>query len=137
MGRNGYPHVVVVAGARTPIGVKCGTLSGFSAEDLAVLACEEAVHRSGIERCKVDAAIGANVYQYTAPRMQDIYFPRNVALRCRLNSETPALMVQRICGSGLQTVVSAFQQIALPQNVDDARAVLCFGAETMSRTPPI
>lgn len=135
MGRNDYPHIVVCGAARTPVGVKCGTLSGFSAEDLAVLACDEAVRRSGIDRTTIDAAIGANVYQYTAPRMQDIYFPRNVALRCRLNVETPALMVQRICGSGLQTVINGFQQIALPAAVDDAQAILCFGAETMSRTP--
>src|SRR3990172_1206835 len=135
MGRNSYPHIVVCGAARTPVGVKCGTLSGFSAEDLAVLACEEAIRRSGIDRAKIDAAIGANVYQYTAPRMQDIYFPRNVALRCRLNVETPALMVQRICGSGLQAVINGFQQIALPEAVDDAQVVLCFGAETMSPTP--
>ncbi|MFQ5413144.1 MAG: thiolase family protein [Phycisphaerae bacterium] len=137
MGDHGYPHVVIAGGARTPIGVKCGTLAGFSPEDLAVLACEKAIRRSGIDRSKIDAAIGANVYQYTAPGMQDIYFPRNVALRCRLNTEAPALMVQRICGSGLQTVVSAFQMIALPRQVDDTDVVLCFGAETMSRTPQI
>jgi len=132
---NGFPRVVVAGAARTPVGVKCGTLSGFAAEDLAVHACEEAIRRSGIDRARIAAAVGANVYQYTAPRMQDIYFPRNVALRCRLNTETPALMVQRICGSGLQAVITGFQQIALPACVDDARTVLCFGAETMSRTP--
>ncbi|MBI4716950.1 MAG: thiolase family protein [Planctomycetes bacterium] len=132
-----FPHVVIAGAARTPIGVKCGTLTALCAEELAALACEEALRRSGIDRARVDAAIGANVYQYTAPRMQDIYFPRNVALRCRLNVEAPALLVQRICGSGLQTVVSGFQQIALPPAVDDARVVLCFGAETMSRTPRV
>jgi acetyl-CoA acetyltransferase family protein len=46
-------------------------------------------------------------------------------------------MVQRICGSGLQTVINGFQQIALPDELDDAGVVLCFGAETMSRTPRI
>lgn len=135
--KNDWPRVVIAGAARTPVGVKCGTLAGFAAEDLAVLACEEALRRSGIDRKRIDAAIGANVYQYTAPRMQDIYFPRNVGLRCGLRPEAPGLMVQRICGSGLQTVVSAFQQIALPENVDDASAVLCFGAETMSRTPRV
>ncbi len=134
---NEYPRVVIAGAARTPVGGKGGTLSHFSAEDLAVLACEEAIRRSGIGREKIDAAVGANVYQFTAPRMQDIYFPRNVALRCHLNTETPALMVQRICGSGLQTVATGLQQIALPDTVDDARVVLCFGAETMSRTPQI
>ncbi|MEK7710348.1 MAG: thiolase family protein [Planctomycetota bacterium] len=135
MNGSGFPRVVIAGAARTPVGVKCGTLSGFSAEDLAVLACEEAIRRSGIDRTRIDAAVGANVYQYTAPRMQDIYFPRNVALRCRLNTDAPALMVQRICGSGLQTVITGFQQIALPECVDDAKTILCFGAETMSRTP--
>ena len=110
MKRNGLPRVVIAGAARTPVGLKCGTLSDFAAEDLAVLAAEEAIHRSGVARERIDAAIGANVYQYTAPGAQDIYFPRNVALRCHLNTETPALMVQRICGSGLQTVVSALHR---------------------------
>ncbi len=132
-----FPQVVMAGAARTPIGVKCGTLSDFGPEDLAVFACEEAIRRSGIDRDKIDAAVGANVYQFTAPGMQDIYFPRNVALRCHLNTETPALMVQRICGSGLQTVINGFQQIALPDSVDDAKAVLCFGSESMSRAPRI
>lgn len=135
--KNGFPRIVIAGAARTPVGVKCGSLAGFAAEDLAVLACEEALGRSGLDRMQIDAAVGANVYQYTAPRMQDIYFPRNVGLRCGLRTEAPALMVQRICGSGLQTVVNAFQQIALPDSVDDTKTVLCFGAETMSRTPRV
>ncbi len=130
-------NVVIAGAARTPFGVKCGTLSHCSAEDLAVLAGEEAIRRSGVAREKIDAAVGANVYQFTAPGVQDIYFPRNVALRCRLEVEAPALMVQRICGSGFQTMVNGIQQIALPDAIDDARMVLCFGAETMSRAPQI
>ena len=137
MKRDEYPHVVIAGAARTPVGLKCGTLSNFSAEDLGVLAAEEAIRRSGVGRDKIDAAIGANVYQYTAPGCQDIYFPRNVALRCHLNTETPGLMVQRICGSGLQTVINAFQQIALPDVVDDTKIALCVGAETMSRVPQV
>lgn len=130
-------RVVVVGAARTPVGVKSGTLSNFCAEDLAVLACEEAIRRSTVDRDKIDAVVGANVYQFTAPGTQDIYFPRNVSLRCHLRTEIPALMVQRICGSGLQTVVNGFQQIVLPDEIDDARVVLCAGAETMSRAPQI
>jgi acetyl-CoA acetyltransferase family protein len=137
MPTNGWPQIVIAGGARTPIGLKCGTLSAFAPEDLAVFACEEAIRRSTIVPDRIDAAIGANVYQYTAPGAQDIYFPRNVGLRCHLNIETPALMVQRICGSGLQTVVNGFQQIALPDGVEDAKVTLCFGAETMSRAPQI
>ncbi len=134
---NGFPHVVIAAASRTPVGVKCGTLSNLSAEDLAVLAAQETIRRSSATCEHIDAAVGANVYQFTAPGTQDIYFPRNVALRCGLPTETPALMVQRICGSGLQTVINAFQQLALPDEVDDAEVVLCFAAETMSRTPRI
>jgi acetyl-CoA C-acetyltransferase len=128
---------MIVDGARTPIGLKCGTLAGFSPEDLATLSCEEAIRRSGVPRESIDTAVGANVYQCTAPGSQDIYFPRNVALRCRLNVETPALMVQRICGSGLQTIISAMQQIAAPACMDDAKTALCFAGEAMSRTPQI
>lgn len=135
--KNGIPRVVIAGGARTPVGVKCGTLCEFAPEDLAVLACEEAIRRSGVARERIDAAVGANVYQYTAPGCQDIYFPRNVAIRCHLNTEVPALMVQRICGSGFQTVVNGFQQIAMPDTVDDTKIVLCFGAEMMSRTPQV
>ena len=131
------PRVVIAGAARTPVGLKCGTLSGFAAEDLAALAAEEAIRRSGVARERIDAVVGANVYQFTAPGCQDIYFPRNVALRCHLNVEVPALMVQRICGSGLQTVINGFQQIALPKAVDDAEIVLCVAGETMSRTPQI
>jgi acetyl-CoA acyltransferase 2 len=135
--RSEHPHVVIAGAARTPVGLKCGTLSNFSPEDLGVFAAEEAIRRSGVARERIDAAIGANVYQYTAPGAQDIYFPRNVALRCHLNLETPGLLVQRICGSGMQTVINALQQIALPDAVDDAKIVLCIGAETMSRVPQI
>lgn len=129
--------MVIAGAARTPVGLKCGTLSGFAAEDLGVLAAEEAIRRSGVDRERIDAVIGANVYQFTAPGAQDIYFPRNVGLRCHLRVEVPGLMVQRICGSGLQTVINAFQQIAMPKSVDDAEIVLCVGAETMSRAPQI
>lgn len=134
---NEFPHIVIAGAARTPVGLKCGTLSNFSAEDLGVFAADEAIRRSGVARDHVDAVIGANVYQFTAPGAQDIYFPRNIALRCHLPIETPGLLVQRICGSGLQTAICALQQIALPDAVDDAKTILCVGAETMSRTPQI
>jgi acetyl-CoA acetyltransferase family protein len=117
--------------------VKCGTLSHFSPEDLAVEAANEAIRRAGVDVGDLDATFGANVYQFTAPGGQDIYFPRNVALRCGLPTDTPSLLVQRICGSGFQTVVSALQQIAMPATMDDTRVALCFGAETMSRAPRI
>ena len=136
-GNQSIPSVVIAGGARTPVGVKSGTLRNLAAEDLAVLAVEEAIKRSGVKREEIDTAVGANVYQFTAPGTQDIYFPRNVGLRCKLRTETPALMVQRICGSGLQSVVTGYQQIVLPAEVEDARTAICFGAETMSRAPQI
>ncbi len=129
--------IVIAGAARTPVGLKCGTLADLAAEDLAVLAAEEVFSRSGVPREKIAAVVGANVYQFTAPGAQDIYFPRNVALRCRLRTETPALLVQRICGSGLQTVINGLQQIALPDEIDDARIVLCVAGENMSRGPRI
>lgn len=131
------PRIIIAAAARTPLGVKCGTLSGFSAEDLAVLAAEETISRSGIEKTNIDSCVGANVYQFTAPGSQDLYFPRNVALRLGLGDEMPALLVQRICGSGIQIIVNGMQQIAMPNSMDDSRVVLCFGGETMTRAPQI
>ncbi|UCF33884.1 MAG: thiolase family protein [Phycisphaerales bacterium] len=137
MKRKDYPRVVIAGAARTPVGLKCGTLSTLSAEDLGVLAAEEAIRRSGVARERIDASIGANVYQYTAPGAQDIYFPRNVALRCHLRTETPGLLVQRICASGLQTVICALQHVALPKAFDDTKVVLCVAGETMSRVPQV
>ena len=137
MKRNDFPHLVIAGAARTPVGLKRGTLSDFAAEDLGVLAAEEAIRRCGVPREEIDATIGANVYQFTAPGAQDIYFPRNIALRLHLNTETPGLLVQRICGSGFQAVISAWQQIAMPDALDEAKVILCVGAETMSRCPQI
>jgi hypothetical protein len=88
---NNYPHVVIAGAARTPVGLKSGTLGNSSAEDLGVLAAEEAIRRSGVAREHIDATIGASVYQCTAPGTQDIYFPRNVDLRRHLDTETPGL----------------------------------------------
>lgn len=137
MKRNDFPQVVIASAARTPVGTKCGTLRNFSPEDLGFLAAEEAIKRCGVPRERIDAVVGASVYQYTAPGAQDIYFPRNIGLRCNLAVETPALLVQRICGSGFQTVINAFGQVALPQSVDPASVVLCVAAESMSRVPQI
>jgi len=134
---NEFPNIVIAGVARTPVGLKCGALSGFSAEQLGALASCEAIERSGVNRKDIDAVVGANVYQFTAPGAQDIYFPRNVALRCELEIDTPSLMVQRICGSGIQTLITGFEQIAMPDCVDDAQVVLCAAAETMSRAPQI
>ncbi len=137
MKSNGQKRIVISGGARTPIGNKCGALSGFAPEDLAVLAATEAIARAGIKADEIDGAVGANVYQFTAPDGRDIYFPRNVSLRAGLAIEAPALMVQRICGSGFQTIISGLQQIMMPNEFDEAETMLCFGAETMSRCPRI
>ncbi len=137
MKSNGFKKIMICGGARTPIGNKCGALSGFSPEDLAVFAAREAIQRCGINAEEIESAIGANVYQFTSPGGQDIYFPRNVGLRVGLRREVPALMVQRICGSGFQTIICGLQQIMMPDELDDASVVLCFGSETMSRAPRI
>ena len=63
--KNDLPsHVVIAGAARTPVGVKCGTLCNCSAEDLAVLAADEAIRRSGVARERIDAVVGANVFTY-------------------------------------------------------------------------
>ena len=59
MKRNEYPRVVIAGAARTPVGVKCGTLSDFAPEDLGVLASEEAIRRCGVARERIDAVVGA------------------------------------------------------------------------------
>lgn len=123
-------EIWIVAAKRTPFGALSGGLKDVSAIDLAVHASKAAIAQSGIQPKDFDHVILGNVQQ-TSP--DAIYGARHVGLKAGLPIETPALTVNRLCGSGFQAVVNAAEQILL----GDARCVLAGGSENMSQAPHI
>jgi len=119
-------EVVVVSAVRTAIGTYGGALANSPPADLAALVVREAVGRAGVAPADIDHCVFGNVI-HTEPR--DMYMARVAAVNGGLPVETPALTVNRLCGSGLQAIVSAAQLILQ----GDADAVVAGGAECMSR----
>jgi acetyl-CoA C-acetyltransferase len=124
MGEQG--EVVVLSGVRTAIGKYGGALSGVPPCDLAAQVVGEAVARAGVEPSEVGHAVFGNVIHTEA---RDMYLGRVAAVNGGLPVETPAFTVNRLCGSGLQAIVSAAQAIWL----GDATVAVAGGAESMSR----
>ena len=122
--------VVIVNGARTPFGNFGGVLRDVTAIDLGVVAAKAAMHRSGVAPEKIDQVIFGNVMQTSA---DGIYGARHVGLKSGCRIETPALTVNRLCGSGLQAIISGAEQILL----DQAEYVLAGGMENMSQAPHV
>jgi acetyl-CoA acetyltransferase family protein len=120
--------IAIVSGARTPFGRYCGKLKDFTAQELGALAGRGAIERSGIEAREFDHAVFGNAQQTSGDAL---YGARHVALRAGLPIETPALTVNRLCGSGLQAIVNAAQMI----QTDEAKVVLAGGMEAMSQAP--
>ncbi len=120
--------VYVVSAVRTAIGSFGGSLRDFAPDDLAKRVTREAVARSRIDPGAVGHVVFGQVIQ-TSPR--DAYLARIAALGAGLPHAVPALTVNRLCGSGLQAIVSAAQAIAL----GDCDAAIGGGAEVMSRAP--
>jgi acetyl-CoA acyltransferase 2 len=123
-------EIVILAGARTPFGNLGGALADLSATDLAVAAAEAAIQRSGVSRESIDEVVFGNVIQTSADA---IYLARHVGLRAGLPIGVPALTVNRLCGSGLQAILSAAQSLAL----GSAAYALAGGAENMSQAPHV
>ncbi len=122
------PEIVFVAGRRTPFGTYGGTLKDLGAADLAVHAATAALKDVGLPPSAIGHVVVGNVLQ-TAP--DAIYLARHVGLRVGVPVETPALIVNRLCGSGFEAVVQGALQIATGQ----AAAVLVGGTESMSQAP--
>jgi len=122
--------VVFLSGVRTPFGSFGGTLKDFSAIDLAAEASKVAIERSGLKPGDIDHSVFGNALQTSADA---IYFARHVALKAGLPIETPAVTVNRLCGSGFEAIAQGAQQILL----GDSRAVLCGGGESMSQAPHV
>jgi len=121
-------EVVVVSGVRTAIADFGGSLKDMPPTELAGLVVAEALQRSGLEGADIGHCVVGSV---THSDRRDMYMARVAALKGGLPIETPALTVNRLCGSGLQALVSAAQLILL----GDCDAAVAGGAESMSRVP--
>jgi acetyl-CoA C-acetyltransferase len=119
-------EVVVVSGARTGIGDYGGSLKDFAPTKLGAIAIKEAVARAGIDPKSVGHVVMGSVIHGEA---RDMYLSRVAAIDAGLPVGTPCLTVNRLCGSGLQAIVSAAQHILL----GDTETVVAGGAESMSR----
>jgi acetyl-CoA C-acetyltransferase len=119
-------EVVVASGVRTAVGRFGGALKDIPPTELGAKVAAEAVRRSGVDPEKVGQTVFANVIHTD---VHDMYLSRVVSVNAGLPVETPALTVNRLCGSGLQAIVSAAQMVAL----GDCDAALAGGAESMSR----
>ena len=128
--RDTRPSVVFLSGIRTGFGAFGGSLKAFSATDLGTIAAQHALERSGISENKVDHVVFGNALQTSADA---IYLARHVALRAGLPIETPAVTVNRLCGSGFESIIQGAQQILL----GESDVVLAGGAESMSQAPHV
>ncbi len=120
--------IAIVSGARTPFGRYCGKLKDFSAQELGAIAAKGAIERAGVNPEEFDHVIFGNAQQTSGDAL---YGARHVGLRAGLKIETPALTVNRLCGSGIQAMVNAAQMIQLRE----ATVVLAGGMEAMSQAP--
>lgn len=123
-----YDNIYLVNGARTPFGKLCGTLGQVSPTDLAIYATKAAIEKSGIKGDDIDQVMYANIGQSSA---DSYFFPRHVGLFSGIPEGVPAVMLQRICGSGFETIIAGAEQISLGK----ANTALCGGAENMSLAP--
>jgi acetyl-CoA acyltransferase 2 len=122
--------IVILDGARTPMAEYNGVFSDISAIDLAVQASREALRRSGTEPGEIDHVIFGNALQTSGDA---IYGARHVGLKAGVPKEVPALTVNRLCGSGFESIVQAGHRIHL----GEARTVLAGGMENMSQAPHV
>ena len=120
--------VVIVGAARTAVGTFGGALKDFSAHELATIVVKAAIERSGIEAASAQQIVLGNVVQ-CEPR--DLYVSRVAGINAGMPKESAALTLNRLCGSGLQAIVSAANAIQL----GDADIAIGGGVETMSRAP--
>lgn len=120
--------LVIVNGARTAFGAFGGGLASKSATDLAVAASKAAIERSGVEPGLVDQVVMGNVLQTSKDA---IYLARHVALRSGLKTETPGLIINLLCGSGIQAVANAEMLL----DAGKASVVLAGGTDSLSQTP--
>lgn len=123
-------EIVILSGARTAIGTFGGSLAGMPPADLGAIAARAALDRAGVEGAQIGHVAFGHVIN-TEPR--DMYLSRIAAIDAGVPDTVPAMNVNRLCGSGVQAIVSVIQSLAM----GDAEFGLAGGAETMSRGPHI
>ena len=123
-------EIVFLSAVRTPFGTFGGSLRDISVTDFTTVAAKEAIRRAGIEAADVDSTILGNVLYTTS---DSVYFSRHVSLKAGCREDSSALTVNRLCGSGFQSVVSGAQEIML----GDSSVCLVGGADSMSQAPHI
>jgi acetyl-CoA acetyltransferase len=121
---------VILQGARTPMARYTGAFDQTSAIDLGAAASREAIKRSGVDAAEFDHVVFGNVMQTSADAL---YGARHVGLKAGLPVETPAVTVNRLCGSGIESISLAAQRILL----GEATLVLAGGMENMSQCPHV
>jgi acetyl-CoA acetyltransferase family protein len=121
-------ELVFLSAKRTAFGTFGGTLKDQSATDLGVITAKAAIAEAGIAPTDIDHVVFGNVMQTSTDA---IYLARHIGLKAGLPIETPALVVNRLCGSGFEAVVQAAQLILTGQ----ANVVLAGGTESMSQAP--
>jgi acetyl-CoA acetyltransferase family protein len=122
--------VVILSGVRTGFGSFGGALKDFSATDLGAIAGRGAIERAGLTPDCIDHVIVGNALQTSADA---IYLARHVALKAGCRVETPAVTVNRLCGSGFEAVIQGAMQIQL----GESDIVLTGGTESMSQAPHV
>jgi acetyl-CoA acetyltransferase family protein len=123
-------NVVFLSAVRTPFGTFGGTLKDVTVSDLTTVAAKAAIERAGIEPGEIDSTIMGNVLYTTA---DSAYFARHVSLKAGCSQDSSALTLNRLCGSGFQSIVSGAQEILL----GDSSACLVGGADSMSQAPHV
>ena len=122
--------VVILGGARTPMAEYVGAFKDASALELGAAAARAALERAGVPAADVDHVVMGNALQTSGDA---IYGARHVALKAGVPKPVPALTVNRLCGSGIQAIVSGAQMLAL----GEAKIVLAGGMENMSQAPHV
>jgi acetyl-CoA C-acetyltransferase len=122
--------IVILSAARTPIGSFAGALSGCTPAELGTVAATGAIHRAGIPAAEIGTAVFGHIITTSAA---DVYLARQIALGSGMAEHSNAFNVNRLCGSGLQAVISAAQQLLLGGAGPGSEVALCGGAESMSQ----
>lgn len=121
-------NIFIVAAKRTPFGAFGGSLKKLSSTDLGVIATKAALNSANIDPSLVDDVYFGNVIQSSPDAA---YLARHVGLKCDIPIATPALTINRLCGSGFETVIQGAKSIKL----GEAKIVVCGGSENMSAAP--
>ncbi|MBU9723276.1 MULTISPECIES: acetyl-CoA C-acetyltransferase [Bacillaceae] len=122
--------IVLIDGARTAFGEYCGSFSNTTSAELGSFAAKEAIKRSNVEVDEIDHVVFGNVMQ----SHNDAHvFARHVGLKSGLPIEVPALTINRLCGSGLESILTGSRFI----QTGEANVVLCGGAENLTQVPHV